>query len=332
MMNDESQGARAGDDAGRLRFRSSSPVGDYLQLMRLPNLFTAVADVTMGFVVAQPLSAQAGLGPWQWASLGTLAAASVLLYAGGVVLNDWFDLEIDRRERPERPLPSGRIAASTARRLGWTLLWLGVGVASGAVCLVGHFRPGAAAAMLAAAVVVYDAWLKRTPLGPLAMGTCRMLNVMLGMSAADAPLRAGEWLVAGGIGVYVAGITWFARNESRRSARGRLAAATAVMVLGIAMIAWFPRWPGHVLPVVRRQPALWYSLAAVLGLWILRRCLGALLDPSPKSVQRAVSFGVLYIVTLDSLACYAVGGPYWAILVLLLLAPAMVLGRRIRAT
>ena len=216
-MDEESQGAR--DDADGLRLRMSSPVRDYLQLVRLPNLFTAVADVAMGFIVAQPWSARRGFEPWQWASLGTLAAASVLLYAAGVVLNDVFDLEIDRQERPERPLPSGRIAAGAARRLGWTLLWLGVGTASGAVALVGHFRPGAAAAMLATAIIVYDAWLKRTPLGPLAMGACRMLNVMLGMSAADAPLCAGGWLVAGGIGVYVAGVTWLARKKSRQSAR-----------------------------------------------------------------------------------------------------------------
>ena len=97
------------------------------------------------------------------------------------------------------------------------------------------------------------------------------------------------------------------------------------MALGIAMIAWFPHWPGRIFPAVHQQPAVWYSLVAVLGLWMLRRCLGALLDPRPKSVQRAVSFGVLYIVTLDSLACYAAAGPYWAILILLLLAPAMVL-------
>ena len=109
-MSSEFQGVHAGGGADRLRLRSGSPVRDYLQLVRLPNLFTAVADVAMGFFVAQPLLAERRLGMWEWAALGTLAAASVLLYAAGVVLNDWFDLEIDRQERPERPLPSGRIA------------------------------------------------------------------------------------------------------------------------------------------------------------------------------------------------------------------------------
>ena len=40
------------------------------------------------------------------------------LYCGGMVWNDYFDVEQDRRERPFRPLPSGRIAPSEAVRLG----------------------------------------------------------------------------------------------------------------------------------------------------------------------------------------------------------------------
>jgi 4-hydroxybenzoate polyprenyltransferase len=332
MMIDESQGVDAGGDADRAGFRSSSSVRDYLQLVRLPNLFTAVADVAMGFFVAQPWLASRPLGPWQWGVLGTLAAASVLLYAAGVVLNDLFDLEIDRQERPERPLPSGRIAPAAARRLGWTLLWLGVGIAAGAVFLVGQFRPGATAAMLATAIIVYDAWLKRTPLGPLTLGACRMLNVMLGMSAADVPLTAGHWLVAGGIGIYAAGVTWFARKESRRSPEGHLAMATAVMALGIAMIVWFPHWPGRVFWVVRQRPAMWYLLVGLLSLPLLLRCLGAILNPGPKNVQRAVVVAVFCIVTLDALACYAAAGYFWATMILLLLVPAALSGRWIKVT
>ena len=111
------------------------------------------------------------------------------------------------------------------------------------------------AALLATAILLYDAWLKRTPLGPLAMGACRMLNVLLGMSAIDAPFHAEHWLVAGAIGVYVAGITLFARNETERSSRLQLAAATAVMLLGIAMLAWLPQWSDRLVPTAGRRSA-----------------------------------------------------------------------------
>ena len=68
--------------------------------------------------------------------------------------------------------------------------------------------------LLAACVVLYDGVLKPTPLGPLAMGGCRMLNVLLGMSLAMRELELHEWLIAGGIGLYIAGLTWFARSEA----------------------------------------------------------------------------------------------------------------------
>ena len=108
--------------------RRRFPALAYLQLLRLPNVFTALADVGMGFLVTHP----------QWAvgdgwRLGALLAASSSLYLAGMVLNDAFDREIDALERPERPLPSGRIAPATAWRLGLDL------VASGrsAWCLPG---------------------------------------------------------------------------------------------------------------------------------------------------------------------------------------------------
>ncbi|MGQ9575201.1 MAG: UbiA family prenyltransferase, partial [Thermoguttaceae bacterium] len=89
----------------------------YFELLRLPNIFTALADVMMGF-----LFTHAAIGPRQRWMLGFLLAASGLLYAAGVVLNDLWDREVDARERPGRPIPSGRVSVGAAKRLGWGLL------------------------------------------------------------------------------------------------------------------------------------------------------------------------------------------------------------------
>jgi len=215
---------------------------------------------------------------------GHVAGASSLLYIAGMVLNDVFDLETDRQQRPERPLPSGRVSLTAARRLGWRLLVLGVLLGAGTGFFVGHLRPGVVAALLATCILLYDAWLKRTPLGPLAMGACRMLNVLLGMNALDAPLHAGHWLVAGGIGVYVAGVTWFARRESGQSNRVQLAAATLVMILGIAMLALFPNWSDRTVLSVGLDLKRWYLLTGVLGLMIVWRVFGrsSIRIPSPS--------------------------------------------------
>ena len=323
MMNDELQT----DELESLHLSSGSTVGSYLELMRLPNVFTAMADVAMGFLFVQPLAMQ-----WDAWTLAVLLAASSLLYLSGVVLNDVFDLDIDRQERPERPLPSGRVSLFAARLLGWKLLVLGVLLGSGTVFLVGHFRPGIMAALLAACILLYDAWLKRTPIGPLAMGTCRAFNVLLGMSVLDAPLSTEHWLVAGGIVVYVMGVTWFARHETEPSSRVQLSLSTLVMAVGISLLAWFPHWSDRTIPHVQNDPRHWYLLTGLLGLLIVWRCFWAVIEPVPARVRMAVAQCVLSIVMLDAVACYAIRGVFWAALILLLLLPAMFLGRWIEAT
>jgi len=318
------------DEESVLRLRDRSALGNYLELMRLPNVFTAMADVAMGFLFVQAIGWR-----WTWSDAGPLASllvASSLLYLAGVVLNDVFDLEIDRRERPERPLPSGRISLESARRLGWRLLLGGVVLGTGSGFFLGHLRGGIVAALLATCILLYDAWLKRTPAGPAAMGACRLLNVLLGMSAVDVSLRAEHWLVAGGLCVYVAGLTWFAQREDRQSNRWQLAAATAVMALGVAMLAWFLQWSERTIGHFQVAPRDWYLLTGLLGLIIVWRCGWAVVDPSPARVRLAVAQGVVSIIVLDAAACYAVRGLFWACLILLLLLPAMFLGRWFETT
>jgi hypothetical protein len=259
-------------------------------------------------------------------------AASSLLYASGVVLNDLFDLPRDARQRPERPLPSGRISPAAAQRLGGGLLLSGVASAGLAGFWAGRPWPGIVAGLLAGGIVLYDAALKRTPAGPVGMGACRMLNVLLGMSVAAGAWRAEHWLVAGGIGIYVAGVTWFARSEVRPGSRWPLGLATAVILAGIAVLAWFPSWTDRVVPLLRREPGRWHLLMAVLGLLIGWRCLAAVMEPTPWRVQMAVKHCILSLVILDAAACFAVRGMFWAVMILLLLVPATLLGRWIRLT
>ena len=92
---------------------------DYLRLLRISNVFTAIADVGMGFLFVHHTLQPAAV-------FGCLAAASALLYSAGMVLNDVWDVQQDRRERPDRPIPSGRIPLAEARRIGFGLLISGI--------------------------------------------------------------------------------------------------------------------------------------------------------------------------------------------------------------
>lgn len=320
------------DSEDRLRFRTLDVIRSYLDLARLPNVFTAVADVTMGFLIARPPGDAWEPSRWDFGAWAMLAVASSLLYTAGVVLNDVFDLEHDRGNRPERPLPSGRVSTEAARRLGWTLLWLGVGCGTAAGLFTGNLRTGVAAALLGAAILLYNGWLKRTPAGPLSMGLCRMLNVLLGVSAADIPIAPGFWLVAVAIGVYVTGVTWFARREDGESSPLQLGLAATIIGSGIAMLLWFPMFSDRVMLEIREEPQRWYMLVGILGAMIVWRCLKAVIEPTQHRVRMAVTQCVMSIIMLDAVACYAVRDVFWAGMILLLLIPAMVCHRWIEVT
>ena len=317
-----------------------SPLLSYMRLFRLPNVFTAVADVMMGFLVVR--------GSFEpVAAFVCLVGASCLLYLAGMVLNDVYDLDVDARERPARPLPAGEISPVWAKWLGYELLLLGVALGS----LAGYaqwdgiaipWRSGAVVSLLAACVVGYDIGLKATALGPAVMGACRMLNVLLGMSLAPAVAAGGPALLLGfhwpqivlaaGLGVYVAGVTWYARTEAKESNQRQLAAGTGVMVLGIALFGTFPMLGPMGGSDTQMDARWWWLLLAMLGFTIVRRSLSAALNPSPSAVQVAVKQAILSLIVLDAAATLMVRGPQMALIVLVLLVPAIVLGRWVYST
>ena len=316
----------------------------WLQLLRLPNVFTAVADVTMGYLVTHR-----NLEPP--AHFALLAAASCLLYLSGMVLNDVFDAEVDAHEQPSRPIPSGRISLRNATAVGWAMLAGGIFVAWFASALTSDVRPGVIATILAACIVLYDRILKRTPIAPLAMGACRMLNVFLGMSlvvqnpfivpglrlpgVVEPVLPARwwfdyEWMFALGLGIYVVGVTIFARTDARTSSRRMLIAGLIVLLTGIATLAITPVATGfHRLVVI---PNGWFLLWALLAIITGRRCLLAVMQPTSQNVQAAVRHCVLSIIVVDAAVCVGYAGPLWGFTVLALIFPAVGFAAWIRAT
>jgi 4-hydroxybenzoate polyprenyltransferase len=297
-------------------------------------VLTAVADVAMGYLVTH-----GSLEPALQFSL--LAIASCLLYLSGMVLNDVFDAEVDARDRPERPIPSGRIAYRIAAFVGWAMLASGVLAAAITSYIARDGRPALVAASLAACIVLYDGVLKRTPLAPLAIGACRMLNVLLGMSlsplateVASPYVRWGTpaaWLIASGLGIYIVGVTIFARTDAHTSARGRLVGGATVLLGGMVLLSAVPALTANQPRLVVNQSG-WYLLWIVLALVTARRCTLAILEPVPPRVQAAVRHCVQSIIVLDAAVCVGYAGPYWGLAVLSLIFPTVLLALWLKAT
>src|SRR5262245_43199121 len=121
----------------------------WLQLLRLPNVFTAVADVTMGYLVTH-------IDRDLTHEFAFLVAISCLLYLSGIVLNDVLDARIDAEEQPMRPIPSGRVSRQAASIVGWGLLCGGVLVAWSLTWWVNDWRPAAVASLLAVCILLYN--------------------------------------------------------------------------------------------------------------------------------------------------------------------------------
>ena len=282
----------------------------WLRLLRLPNHATAVADVLAGFlIVSHTRSAfpQAGNAiDWPAPALWWAILASLGFYGAGMVLNDVFDLEIDRAERPERPLPSGRIRVQSAAAAGNILLTIGSAAACATALAARNPWPAFVGALLTAAVWIYNRYAKATSLGPVVMGSCRSLNWLLGMTAAGGPTAAYEWLLPIGMGVYVMGITLYSRDEAEESDGAWFGLAGA----GAAKLS------------------SWLLLWGVLAASILLRTVVGIFEPTSGRVQQAVGNAIMSIITLDAVLVLATCGEPWAIVVLVLLAPFL-LGRRL---
>jgi 4-hydroxybenzoate polyprenyltransferase len=262
---------------------------------------------------------------------GLLVVNSVLLYLSGMVLNDVFDAKVDAQDRPDRPIPSGRISRQTAARVGRAMFVGGILVAAGLSYMANDWRPAAIAVLLGSCILLYDGALKRTRLAPLVMGECRMLNVLLGMSLSIIPWGKFEVLIAVGIGVYVMGVTIFARTDERVSSRVRLTNGLAVLLLGMGLLAAVPWLTAERPPLVVARVG-WYALWGALALIIGRRCLMALFEPSPERVQSAVRNCVQSIIVLDAAVCVGYVSPYWGFAVLSLLVPTFLLTMWLNAT
>ena len=191
--------------------------GDWMSMARGANLPTVWSNVIAAWAV------NAGAGPslrWmpEWTdmaffdfpTLGWLLLGSTLIYAGGCFLNDFCDYSFDQEHRPERPLPSGKLTLVQ----GWTLA-LAQLLAGSFALILGAGCDWEWTVSLLLCILMYNWVHKKTAWGIVLMGGCRtLLWITAGTAAAGMSPAPLLYVWAGMVGIYVVGISWYARNES----------------------------------------------------------------------------------------------------------------------
>ncbi|MEU6131896.1 SCO3242 family prenyltransferase [Saccharopolyspora sp. NPDC047091] len=281
----------------------------WIRLLRAPAALTAWADPVVGSVAAGR-----SFQGRRW----LLPASAAAFYWAGMVLNDWADRDEDAVERPERPIPSGEIAAEHAIAAATGLLTAGVGLAA----LGGGRDAVHVAVLLGATVCAYDLVLKNTPAAPVGMGACRALNVLLGAGWSGTRAAAFE---AGLVAAHTVGITALSRGEVHGAARGiAVAALGGTVAVGTAVVASPAPFARH--RVQASAAGLVY--AGFVGSHQLR----AVRSPVAPAVRSATAAGIHGMIALQSALVARRGAGAVAVVIAAALPLARRLGKKVSPT
>ena len=261
-----------------------SAAAAWLQLARVSNTPTVVSNTVAGAVLASVVA------PVD--VLVAVAVAMALFYTAGMILNDVLDLEVDRRDRPERPLPSG-VVSPRAAMIAVAALF----VAGAALLAVVDLAALGAGLALIALIVLYDAWHKGNVLSPVLMGGCRALVYVVAALAVAGRVGWEVWVAAGLLLLYIVGLTQVAKAE----ATGRSPAWPVAAVLApVVYFAFRLPSPESFLPLVA---------FAAWAVWALQLVLAR------HRIGPAVARLIAGVALFDAVAVASAGGSLAAVLV-----------------
>ncbi|MHB1178970.1 MAG: UbiA-like protein EboC [Daejeonella sp.] len=287
----------------------------YLRLMRPANVVTSVADVLAGIAI----SGYFLNGSIHYQFVVLLCISTIGLYAGGIVFNDVFDADLDRIERPERAIPAGLISLREATALGCFLLSAGIVAAwwfSGLSGIIAMF--------IAAAALVYNKFSKHHSfIGPLNMGLCRGLNLLLGLSILSYSLN--QWYLLGLLPlIYIFSITMISQGEVHGGNKRNLYAGGYLYLVVITLILF--------ISFTQRTWLITLIFLVPFAFMILKPLFKAIEEPVGKNIGKAVKAGVISLILMDAAWAAAFGSIYAALFIACLLPLSIWLSKRFAVT
>jgi 4-hydroxybenzoate polyprenyltransferase len=284
--------------------------------MRPANIVTAVSDILAGAAMSGIIAYSSRL---YITDVLLLVLSTIGLYGGGVVFNDVFDADLDRVERPERPIPSGKVSEMSATWFGSALWVIGIFAA-----FLVNYTASIIALCIAVASLVYDRWAKHHLFfGPLNMGLCRGLNLMLGVSILPGLLNV-YWSLSFIPILYIAAITMISRGEVHGGRKHVLYAAGFLYVLVIVSIVY--------ISLLRETWLYTLFYVAIFSAMIFPPLSKAINEPIGKNIGGAVKAGVLALIAMNAAWAAAFGTMTFALLILLLLPLSLLLAKAFSVT
>ncbi|WP_291403472.1 UbiA-like protein EboC [Daejeonella sp.] len=287
----------------------------FLRLMRPANIVTSVADVLAGITISGYI-----FGPEiDFLAIILLCLSTIGLYGGGIVFNDVFDFELDKIERPERAIPSGAVKLSEAIVLGLFLLVFGI-----ASAFLYSMLSGIIAILIAVCALVYNKFSKHHPfIGPLNMGICRGLNLLLGVSIIAYSLN-NSYIIAVVHLIYIFSITIISRGEVHGSNKNKLFLGAFLYALVIGVMLFFA-W--------QKEQILLALIFIVPFAWMIFRPLfRAIQEPIGKNIGLAVKAGVISLILMDAAWAAVFGSLGLAFFIVILLPLSIWLSKRFAVT
>jgi len=283
-------------------------IRQYFQLVRFPGIFTAFTNVLLGYLVVQGDDFGLYL-------LGPLLAISGCLFLAGMSLNDYFDYKIDKKERPQRPIPSGKIPPKNALFLGIIFL-----IIANVFSIFVGLETVILTIAMSLLIFSYDFKIKNFPvIGILTLSSIRFLNVILGTSVA---FNSEIVYIAIPMAIFVAGISIFARTEvsdySRKSEMLNLIFIISTIVITIIIIL-------DKITIVQ---------LGFLGLFIVSVFFPYVIfkDHTMKTVQKKITYQLMAITILDATIISAFAELSYAVVAISLYIPAYFMIKKLYVT
>lgn len=299
---------------------NSSNFKDYLLLIRLPNLFTLPSNIILGFVLVSTFT----MTITSVIQILMLVTISILLYCVGLVLNDLFDYEVDKKERPNRPLASGKITKKVSIILVTILAAISL-----ILSLLVSVTTFSISVLLLVIIFGYDKYLKNTLAGPFTIAAARVTNIILGTTVninglENFPQNVLFMLILTITFVYVSLVGFLSRYEVQGfSVKIKSYLIPAIIAGIIFSIVIF-----NLIGLFKYQSLLILALFSL----IMAKTIYRIHNKDSTGIQQAIKQMILSIIVLDSTFLTGIAGLEIGLPVLILLAPLLVLARKMYMT